>query len=260
MKFSKQTWLNLSCKMWKQREKEMRKGSPVSILLPSVVFPEAVFQKTSAFWNVSQIYLVRLPGKQQCKELHLLLLCICGMKGSCASFVGNMQTQCLEPWLILWIASLKGKSVSFPFGRVTSTNYSCVLTLTSPQLLYSQTNIFIHINHLAFVLATSFWLLHILNILKLQIFLLEKLFYGRDLYRWFFFPLSPIKVGCWGKKSLAWVFTWCLCFLLSELEREQTLVTEYWVCALCNRWSYCIYVLKCLTLDFTKPSVPVPRI
>lgn len=45
----------------------------------------------------------------------------------------------------------------------------------------------------------------------------------------------------------AWIFSY-----LSESEREQTLVTEYWVCALCNRWSYCIYMLKCLMLDFTK--------
>lgn len=136
MEFFKQTWLNLSCKMWKQREKEMRKGSPVSIFLLSVVFPEAVFQKTSVFWSVSQIYLVRLPDKQQWMELHLLLL-------------GNSKTQNTVGWkeavLVLWatckhsvwspdwscgLAFWKGRVCPFPFGRVTLANYSCVLTLT----------------------------------------------------------------------------------------------------------------------------------
>lgn len=206
MKFSKQTWLNLSCKMWKQREKEMRKDLPVSILLLSVVFPEAVFQKTSVFWNVFQVYLIRLPDKQQWMELHLLLLCICGMKGSCANFVDNMQTQCLEPWLILWFGFLKGRVCPFPFGRVTSANYSCILHWPSPVVQPDQQLQFIHLNHLAFVLATKFWLFHILNILKLQIFLLASCSIV-CLYRWFlFFPFSPIKVGCWGKKTLACVF------------------------------------------------------
>ena len=60
-------------------------------------------------------YLVMLSGKQQWTELYLLLLGICGMKGSYASFVGKMQMWYVELWTdcVGWLFG-KGRELLFP--------------------------------------------------------------------------------------------------------------------------------------------------
>lgn len=123
MKSSKQIWLNLSSKVWKQREKEMRKGSPVSILFSFCGFPRGCLLEDFSVLKCFPEYLVRLSGKQQWTELYLLLLGICGMKGSYASFVGKMQT-CLEPWTdrVGW---LSGKRREFLFPKRISDCIHC---------------------------------------------------------------------------------------------------------------------------------------
>lgn len=115
MKSSRQTWLNLSNKVWKQREKEMRKGSPVSIIFSFCGFPRGGLLEDFGVLKCFPEHLVRLSGKQQWTELYLLLLGICGMKGSYASFAGKMQTWCLElrTDCVGWLSG-KGREFFFP--------------------------------------------------------------------------------------------------------------------------------------------------
>lgn len=113
---------------------------------------------------------------------------------TCKHSVGSPDWSCA---LAFW----KGRVCPFPFGWVTLLFPCFDIDITVVVQPDQHLQIF-HINHLAFVLATRFWLLHILNILKLQIFLLASCSivcgFIND-----FFPLSPIKVRYWGKKSFA---------------------------------------------------------
>lgn len=142
MKFSKQTWLNLSCKMWKQREKEMRKGSPVSILLfPSVFSQRLSFRRLQCFEMFPRfIWLSCLASSS---EWNFIYFCCVSVRWKEAVLV--LWATCKHSiWSPDWCCGLafwKGRVCPFPFGRVTLANYSCVLMLTSPQL-YSHTNTF----------------------------------------------------------------------------------------------------------------------
>lgn len=113
MKFSKQTWLNLSSKMWKQREKEMRKGSPVSMLFSFCGFPRGCLLEDFHVLKCFPEYLVSWQA-----AVNRTLFAPAGYlwdESSCASFVGRMQTWGLEPrtdcggWL-----SGKGRVLLFP--------------------------------------------------------------------------------------------------------------------------------------------------
>lgn len=116
--------------------------------------------------------------------------------------------QCLEPCLILWFDLLKGRVCPFPFGRVTLASYSCVLHWPSLVVVQPDQHLqFIHVNHLAFVLATRFWLLHILNILKLQIFLLASCLIVSVFIDDFFSSHSPHKGGMLREEEP------CMCLL-----------------------------------------------